>query len=256
MIAVAGAGGALGSQICDRLRAAGADVRELRRPEVDLTAPATISLEGVDCVVSTATAFPRTDAIDAVDRDGNIALLDAAERAGVARLVFVSFKPVPLDFPLQRAKRAVEERLARAELDAVVLRPAKFMDIWFSPLCGFDPAQRRATIFGDGTRPVSWIAASDVAGFAARAALGDGEGTIELGGPEALSQREAMQVFEDVLGGPWTLVEMPVAELERRLASANAVESSLAGVMLESHLGSVAPPVGTTTVREFASRLA
>jgi hypothetical protein len=63
-----------------------------------------------------------------------------------------------------------------------------------------------------------------------------------------------VQVYEDVLGGAWTLEEMPVAELERQLASENAVESSLAAVMLESHLGSVAPAVGTTTVREFATR--
>jgi uncharacterized protein YbjT (DUF2867 family) len=254
-IAVAGATGALGSQICERLRAAGADVRELRRPHVDLTSPETLAVDGVDCVVSTATSFPREDAIDTVDRDGNIALVEAAEAAGVARFVFVSFKPVPLDFPLQRAKRAVEERLLRAQLDAVVLRPGKFMDIWFSPLCGFDVAGRRTTIFGDGTRPVTWIAASDVADAAARAALGEGAGTIELGGPEALSQREVVQVYEDVLGGAWMLEEMPVAELERQLASENAVESSLAAVMLESHLGSVAPAVGTTTVREFATRL-
>ena len=37
--------------------------------------------------------------------------------------------------------------------------------------------------------------------------------------------------------------------------SADDVSRSLAAVMLEVHLGSVAPPAGATTVREFASRL-
>src|SRR5262245_56108951 len=180
MIAVAGATGALGAQICEQLRAAGADVRALSRPAVDLTKPETLDLAGVSAVVSTATCFPRTSEIGAVDRDGNVALVGAAEAAGVERFVFVSFRPVPRDFPLQRAKRAVEERLASSSLDAVVLRAAKFMDIWFSPLVGFDVAARRATIFGDGTAPVSWIAAADVAAEAAKAALGRRAGTLEL----------------------------------------------------------------------------
>src|SRR5215813_481057 len=185
MIAVAGATGALGAQICVRLGA-----MPLSRPDVDLTKPETIALEGVTCVVSTATCFPRTNEIDAVDRDGNLALVDAAAAAGVERFVFVSFRPVARDFPLQRAKRAVEERLAASGMDAVVLRAGKFMDIWFSPLVGFDVAGRRATIYGDGTAPVSWIAAADVAAEAAEAALGNREGTYELGGPEPLSQRD------------------------------------------------------------------
>jgi uncharacterized protein YbjT (DUF2867 family) len=201
--AVAGATGALGSEICRRLRERGLEVRELARPRFDLTRPATLrdGVAGADIVVSTATSFPREDGIERVDRDGNIALVDAAEAARATRFVFVSFRPVALDFPLQRAKRAVEERLARAALDAVVLRPGKFMDVWFSPLCGFDAEARRATIFGDGTNAVTWIARDDVAEFAARAALGELSGTIELGGPEALSPRaqELLRVTEEAL---------------------------------------------------------
>lgn len=255
MIAVAGATGALGAQICEQLRAAGADLRALSRPAVDLTKPETLDLTGVSTVVSTATCFPRTSEIDAVDRDGNVALVGAAEAAGVERFVFVSFRPVPRDFPLQRAKRAVEERLVSSSLDAVVLRAGKFMDIWFSPLVGFDVAARHATIFGDGTAPVSWIAAADVAAEAAKAALGGRVGTLELGGPEALSQRDVVRLYEALTGGSWTLDVVPADELERRLASDDPVESSLAGVMLEAHVGCAAPAVGTTTVREFATRL-
>jgi NADH dehydrogenase len=258
-VAVAGASGALGARICKRLRAAGAEVRPLSRPGTDLTVPDTLAaaLAGAACVVSTATAFPHDpapDAVERVDRDGNIALAEAAEAAGVGRFVFVSFPPVPLDFPLQRAKRAVEERLAAAALDAVVLRPDKFMDVWFTPLLGFDPSRRRATIYGDGTSPVSWVAAADVAGIAAEAALGERSGTIEFGGPEALSQREVVAIYEELTGARWTLDEVPADELERRYREApDQLSRSLAAVTLEAHLGSVAPPLGTTTVREFAA---
>jgi uncharacterized protein YbjT (DUF2867 family) len=282
--AVAGATGALGSLVVEALLRRGTPVRALvRDPEsagaarlsaagadlaaADATAPVTLAaaLADVDAVVSTLTAFPRTDAIDAVDRDGNLALVAAAEAAGARRFVFVSFRPVPLDFPLQRAKRAVEERLFAAQLDAVVLRPGKFMDVWFSPLCGFDVAARRATIFGAGNAPVSWIAARDVAEIAARSTLGEGPraGVVELGGPEALSQREVVQVFEDATGAQWELETLPVIELERMHGHGETdIVRSLGALMLEAHLGATTDPASfrdafpwpLTTVGDFARR--
>jgi uncharacterized protein YbjT (DUF2867 family) len=283
---VAGSTGALGGKIVARLLARGARVRALvrepglvREPRppmpgeveavrADVLRPEGLrqALDGARCVVSTVTCFPRPGSgglISRVDRDGNIALVDAAVAAGVERFVFVSFKPVPRDFALQRAKRAVEERLGRGDLEAVVLRPGKFMDVWFSPLCGFDPARACATIFGDGVRPVTWIAADDVAEIAAQAALAAGAagGTVELGGPEALSQREVVAAYEAVTDSRWTLDEIPAADLERRLAATgDDLDASLAALMLEAHLGSTTSmdaalrrfPVRLTTVAAFA----
>lgn len=281
-VAVAGAAGALGSKICHALLARGATVRALVRDpaagsaraladvgvelvRADITEPGSLApaVEGVACIVSTTTCFPRHDSIEAVDRDGNVALVDAAEVAGTPRFVFVSFKPVPLDFPLQRAKRAVEARLEQAGLDAVVLRPGKFMDVWFSPLCGFDVSIHRATLFGDATAPVTWIAAADVAEMAARAANGEGPraGTFELGGPEPLSQREVVAIYEKASGAAWVTETLPVTELERmHRHGESALIRSLGALMLETHLGSTTDPASfheafplrLTTVREFA----
>lgn len=280
-VAVAGATGALGSAICHELLTRGVEVRALARTpdsraaeqlraaganvvRADLADGSGLAaaLRGAACVVSTATCFPRSDEIAAVDRDGNVELVRSAESAGVGRFVFVSFRPVPLDFPLQRAKRAVEATLAAAALEEVVLRPGKFMDVWFSPICGFDVAARRATVFGGGTAPVSWIAAADVAQVAARSTLGEGPtGVVELGGPEALSQLEVVAVYEDVLDASWRTETLPVGELERMLVDgADDVERSLGALMLETHLGSTtdpswcldAFPMRLTSVREFA----
>ena len=290
LVLVVGASGALGSRICTRLRANGADVRALLRPTTPAEVVARLealgveiargdvedaqslrhAVEGASCVVSTVTSFPRDerpDAIDRVDAAGNIALVDAAEAAGVPRFVLVSFRPIPIDFPLQRAKRAVERRLERAALDAVVLRPGKFMDVWFTPLCGFDPAEGRATLFGVGTSPVTWIAACDVAEIAARSALAEGprSGVIELGGPEALSQREVVGRFEHALGRKFSLDEIPATQLERQRAeSRHPVEESLAALMLETDIGAVidtaamlaAFPLELTTVAAFAALVA
>jgi NADH dehydrogenase len=54
------------------------------------------------------------DSIETVDRQGQLDLIDAAEAAGVRRVVLISFPPVALDFPLQTAKREVEARLQRS----------------------------------------------------------------------------------------------------------------------------------------------
>lgn len=279
-IAVAGATGALGSRICAALVAGGADVRALVRDPatpaarrladsgVEVTAAdLTIGvppggLDGVVSVVSTVTSFPRSNAIDAVDRDANLRLVDACEAAGVGRFVFVSFKPIALDFPLQQAKRAVEARLRQSTLDAVVLRPGKFMDVWFSPLCGFEPTARRATLFGEANAPVTWIAVRDVARIAAQAALGHGEGTIELGGPEALSQRDVVALYEELSGATWERKTLTVAELERmHREGEDDLVRSLGALMLEAHLGATTDPLSfapvfpgrLTTVREFAA---
>jgi uncharacterized protein YbjT (DUF2867 family) len=260
VIAVAGATGALGALICAELRAAGAEVRELARPRVDLTRPETLDLAGVECVVSTATCFPRDPtpgAIGRIDRDGNLALVDAAETAGVRRFVFVSFPPHPLAFPLQDAKRAVERRLVASPLETIVLQPTPFLDIWFSPLLGVDLAARTATIYGSGAAPVSWLARADVARVAVRAATGPGPRgageVVPFGGPEALSQREALAR----LGGDWALETVPAEELERRHAEGDEVVRSLAALMLQCHLGMTAPPheLAPTTVEAWASRL-
>jgi uncharacterized protein YbjT (DUF2867 family) len=286
MIAVAGATGRLGSLVCRELLGRGVVVRALTRDPAAAAAGRLAAagaevvradlesrdgldvVAGADCVVSTATSFPvdqRPEAIEAVDRDGNLALVETCASVGVPRFVFVSFRPVPLPFPLQDAKRAVEARLATAPLDAVVLRPGKFMDVWFSPLCGFDAAAGTATVFGDGTRPVTWISARDVAELAARTALGEGpvSGTLELGGPEALTQPEVVAVYERVLGRAFTLRHVARDELEQALAAGgHPIGVSLAALMLEAHLGAVtdvapvtrAMPIELETVESFARR--
>jgi uncharacterized protein YbjT (DUF2867 family) len=114
---------------------------------------------------------------------------------------------------------------------------------------------------------LTWIAAADVARIAAAAAVGDGprRGTVELGGPEALGQREVVARYEAATGASWRLDELPVVELER-LHEHGETETlrSLGALMLEAHLGSTtdaaafldAYPGPLTTVAEFAAAAA
>ncbi len=283
---VAGATGALGLQICAALAARGTRVRALVRPtadaarvtslrdlgaeivEGDLELPETLvpALAGTAAVITTASSFPRDrrpDAIDRMERAGSINLVDAAVAAGVERLVFTSFREIVPDFPFQQAKRAVEAHLASSGLAYAVLRPASFMDVWFSPLLGFDVAAGEVTVYGDGKQPLSWMCSADVARFALWALDADQarNATLDLGGPEAMSQLDAIAVYEELTGRPLARRRLPLEELERLYAdAASPLELSLAGVMLGVARGGVtdmselaaASGIRLTSVREFA----
>jgi uncharacterized protein YbjT (DUF2867 family) len=258
-VVVVGATGHVGGEVCRRLRARDEVVRAVVRPTSDLAARAQLEslgvclyegdiehpetlvscFSGASVVVSTASAFPRDprpDCIERVDQDGQIAVVDAAEQAGVARMVFVSFPEATRDHPFQRAKRAVEERLRSASLEHVILHPEKFMDVWFTPPLGFD-FEGLVRLYGGGVAAHGWVAADDVAEVAVQAARLPAlrNETVPFGGPEALTQLEVVAIYERLLGRTIETEDMTRGEIEATLdgASTPTVES-LAGVLLEA----------------------
>jgi uncharacterized protein YbjT (DUF2867 family) len=161
--------------------------------------------QDVSTVISTASAtFSRQtgDSIETVDSQGQISLVESAKAAGVRHFIFISFPPMAEDFALQRAKRAVEERLVESGLAYTILQPTFFTEIWLSPAVGFDAASARAQICGSGKNRISWISFLDVARFAAASVENPGarNAVVRLGGPEALSPLEVVRLFEDLSG--------------------------------------------------------
>ena len=258
-VVVVGATGQLGERVCHLLRARGELVRALVRPTSDPAARSRLEADGVRCyvgdierpaslaavfagaaaVVSTASAFPhdpRPDCIARVDEAGQLAVVDAAEAAGVERVVYISFPPATQDHTFQRAKRTVEARLRAAQLEHVILHPQKFMDVWFTKPLGFDPDDR-VVLYGGGVAAQAWVAVADVAEVAAQAVRDPrlANRTIAFGGPQELTQLEVVAIYEQVLGRPIETATMPRSELEAMLAGADsATQESLAGVLLEA----------------------
>jgi len=257
--------GALGMETCRLLAARGAPTRALVRanskPEKlaeleglgaelvtgDLKDPASLmaACKGVSAVISTATSVhshETGDSIDTVDRQGQLALVDAAEAGGVKHFVLVSFPPVAVEFPLQSAKRAVEDRLRRSRMSYTILQPTFFTEVWLSPALGFDPANGKATIYGPGTNKTSWISYRDVARCAV-AALNNpraANAIIELGGPDALSPLEVVRAAEEVMGKPVTVQHVPEEALRSQHAAAtDLLQKSFAGLMLYYAAGDV-----------------
>jgi uncharacterized protein YbjT (DUF2867 family) len=262
---IVGATGLLGSHICsllaDRGHPARALVRDTSNPEKvaqlrntgieivrgDLKDPKSLeaACRGVHTVISTASSTlsrQEGDSIETVDRQGQLNLVEAAEVANVKHFVLISFPNAPIEFPLQSAKRAVEERLRRSRMTHTILQPTFFMEVWLSPALGFDAANGTAQIYGDGQHKVSWISLQDVGRFAV-AALDNASAvnvTVKLGGPDALSPLEVVRAVEKSTGKSITVQHVPEAALRAQYDTAtDSVQRSFAALMLYYASGDV-----------------
>lgn len=287
---VVGATGMVGGEVCRQLAAKGAPVSGLVRAtcdhakrdalmetgvelvQGDLRDRASLDAvcQGVRTVISTVSSMPfayepgKND-IQSVDLAGVTSLIDAAQAAGVERFVYTSFSGrIDLDFPLRNAKRAVEQYLKDSGLTYTILRPSYFMEVWLSPAVGFDAANAKAQIYGTGENPVSYIAFRDVAQLAVASLDNPAarNATLELGGPEALSQLQTVKVFEKAGGRAFELQHVPEDALEaQQKDAADPMEQSFAGLMRCYAHGDRIPmtemlktfPVQLTTVEDYAA---
>jgi uncharacterized protein YbjT (DUF2867 family) len=259
-ILVVGATGLLGSEICSQLTEAGKKVRALIR---DTSDPAKVSrleslgvetvfgdvrdrasldraCRGVDAVISTVSSVPFSyqpgiNDFQTVDLNGVTNLIEAARANGVSHFIYTSFTGnINTDFPLNNAKRKVERQLQESGLVYTILRPSYFMEVWLSPVVGFDPANAKATIYGAGQNPISWIAIEDVARFAVTVLDNPAarNAVLEMGGPEALSPLQVVKMFEQAGGRSFELQFVPEETLDAQFAAApDPFQKSFSGLM-------------------------
>jgi uncharacterized protein YbjT (DUF2867 family) len=259
MILVAGATGVLGSEIVRRLIARGEKVRAMVRttsaPEkverlkktgaeivvADVKDPPTLlsACAGVDAVISTITTILTSqpgDSFEATDRDGTKALIDAARDSGARKFVFVSFDTSKsVEYPLSNAKREAEEHLKKSGLDYTILHPTLFCEIWLGPMLFADTVACTAKVYGKGTDKLRYVAVADVAEFAVQSLTNPAarNAVIPVGGPEEISQREAVRLFEEAYGKKFNVIEVPEAALEAQWSTAeNPFDKTFAGLML------------------------
>jgi uncharacterized protein YbjT (DUF2867 family) len=235
VILVIGGSGTLGARVVRRVLGAGAPVRVMTR---DPTRAATLRGLGAQVVQGDLTEARSLDAACAgvtrallaahgfvgrgrfaserVDGDGHRALIDAAARAGVERLVFVSALGAAADHPVDffRTKFATEQYLAASGLGHVILRPSAFMEFHAHELIGKAVlAGKPARLIGPGTKPRNFVSADDVAALAVRALTAsdmDGE-TIAIGGPGNFGNRQVAELYAQAAGMPLRVSILPAA---------------------------------------------
>jgi NADH dehydrogenase len=128
------------------------------------------------------------------------------------------------------------------------------MEVWLTPMLGFDYAGGNVRVYGDGNSPISWVSYKDVARVAAAAVDQPGvrNAVVEVGGPQALSPREVVRMFEAAGTGEITVESVPDSALEAQMnAAEDPLQKSFAGLMLEYARGDAIDPTTTRTLFPF-----
>jgi NADH dehydrogenase len=235
-ILVVGATGLLGGAIARSLIAAGLPVRALARNRQALAALApaaeiaavdlrdqralTEACRGVGQIVATANNNLGTgpNSPTRIDLTAYQSLCAAARSAGVGRLMYVSYKGVSADAPVDifRLKWRIEDAIRRSGIPHVMLRPTVFMDVWIDQIFGKGIREKGvATVFGDGTRVSNYIAVDDVAAFATKILTRPEivNEAVEIGGPSNLSQNALIDLIARRMGRQAKRRHVPVAAL-------------------------------------------
>ena len=232
MILVAGGTGHLGVELVRLLTARGIPVRILTRdpdrarqrlgetPQFakgDARSLNTLeaALKGVDAVVSAMTGFgPGAPGPRAVDYEGNLNLIRAAEAAGVRRVVLVSIHGATADHAMElwRMKHRAEEALQASGLDWVIVRPNAFMELW-AEIVG-EPIFKngKATVFGRGDNPINFNSAVDVARYVELGLFDPSlsRTILSVGGPENLTLNQLVGQIERAAGRKAAVKHVPV----------------------------------------------
>jgi uncharacterized protein YbjT (DUF2867 family) len=225
-------------------------------------------VQGVISTVSMALTAQPGDSFSTTDGEGTIKLVDAARTAGVGHFVFVSFDTsiVP-DCPLISAKRAAEQHLTKSGITYSILHPTPFMENWLGPLLFADTTAGTAKVYGSGNNKVRYVARANVAELAVQCLESPAarNAIIPFGGPEGVSQREAVRIFEDVWGRPFAVTQVPEQVLETQWLSAREpFEKTFSALMLSmarrEDSGMQLPysnfPMEMVTVRAFVQEAA
>lgn len=255
VVLIVGASGAMGSRVTRRALDADFPVRAVSRDPDRLLAAAergaevvrgdlletdwfAAALEGVEHVIVASHGLvppSRRNTPEAVDGVGARRLIDAAARAGVRHLVYVSAAGAGSETSVfGRVKRATERHLEASGVPWTALRPSVFPENHALVLMG-DPlrAGKAVPFFGKGEERFNWVSADDVAVDALRCLEDPATiGTVrELRGPDHLSRREALALVEAALGVQATRQHLPVGVVRFLRAVTRSLHPGLHALM-------------------------
>lgn len=205
-IVVSGAAGHLGRQVVDVLAERGYSVRALvhhapllregiaiRHADLREEPPSDV-LEGADCLVACAGAPIRLEdrvareSFDVVDYEGNERLFQAAGKAGVRRVVYVSLVNANLFMESEyvRAHEKVVSAARQSTMMQSIVRSTQLFSM-FTPMVAEAAARGCVTIIGDGTARTNPISERDLAEVVADT-VRDQPHEVTVGGPETFTR--------------------------------------------------------------------
>jgi uncharacterized protein YbjT (DUF2867 family) len=238
-ILVTGGTGLLGRHTVPLLEAAGHDLRVLSRSSGDhigdLTTGAGLAaaFAGVDTVLHLATSTGAKD----VQQTQN--LVDAARAAGVSHVIYISIVGVDVvPYPYYRSKLASEQVIEASGIPFTILRATQF----HSFIVMLIELQRRLPVLLSLDIPDQPIAVEEVAQRLAELVEAGPAGRVaDIGGPEQLRLREAIDLWQSATGSRKRVWTLPLA--------GKAIRAFKEG----RHMTTL-PGYGRETFAEFAAR--
>ncbi|WP_373487512.1 SDR family oxidoreductase [Blastomonas sp.] len=255
MILLVGATGRLGQAVAQRLNRGGIPFRaacrtigkshrfaELGTEVVAMDIATGVgmveALSGITKIVSCAHGLvgKSRHSILRTDVQGHAALIDAAAASGITRFVYLSALGASYDHPAEfwRAKAVTEKHLIASGLDYVILRPSAFMDLYAHDLIGSAVIRKRPVVLlGDGRLSRNMIAVEDVATVVVAACVRNDlvNETIEIGGPESLTEREIVAQYERLSGYKARVICVPKIALRAMASAIHPVHSGVARLL-------------------------
>jgi nucleoside-diphosphate-sugar epimerase len=231
---VTGAFSYSGAAIARELRAAGHQVRTLtghpgRAPAgtgiearpLDFADPAGLagSLRGVHTLYNTYwVRFPHGGVDHEVAVGNSRVLFEAAQRAGVRRIVHTSITNPSLDspYPYFRGKAEVERILAGTGVPCAIVRPAILFGGDGVLVNNIAWLLRRVPVFaigGRGDYRVRGIHVDDLARLCVRLGAGDDTVTLDAVGPQSVTFRQMVDAIRVAVGSHAAVVPVPAPVL-------------------------------------------
>lgn len=280
-VLVAGATGYLGKHVVRALSRDGHAVRALaRHPDkladvrelcAEVTLGEATKPETLDDVIGDASVwvsslgkhdFERTTTAWDIDFAANRNLLERAKAATVRRIVFVSVFRGPAlreeGISSAEARESVVDLIRDSGLSFAIVRPTGF----FNDMADFFrmAVSGTAWIIGDERARMNPIHGADLADVIARAVNGAANEEIDVGGPDALTQREMAELAFAALGKKAKIRRLPawvVSAAARPVGLWNPfVADLLRAVASMSRDGAEAPKYGTHHLADFYAELA
>ncbi len=228
-IAIAGAFGHLGYDILKGAIEKGYEVvaLDLREKEdcpfkgkyvfhpIDVTKKESLTgtLDGVDVLVTTVGLVSKSAKLTNYDIDyqGNLNLMEEAERVGVKRMIYVSVihAETAKDVPMLDSKFQFEEKLKASSLSYSIVRPTGyFYDIAhvFMPMI----EKGKVTLLGRRNHPVNVIDTTDLADFILHRVEEKENSFYEIGGKEVYNYEEIAHLFAEASGKKIKISRAPV----------------------------------------------
>ena len=215
-ILVTGGTGSLGHRVVNRLRGPGYEVRTLSRSargvgvvRGDLRTGEGLAqaLKGVGVLIHCASSPTKTRQTDV---EGTGRLLEAAGRAGVSHVVFVSIVGVDRNpyLPYYRAKLEAERIVERAPVPWTILRATQFHEFVLKQIRLLERIPIMMAPRGFLLQPMD---IGEVADRLVELAISDPAGRVpDIGGPEVRTFPDLVRSYLKAIGPRRRVVEIPV----------------------------------------------